>query len=142
MQRAITEFRGEFRFLSNFWPANITHDGIWYPTVEHAFVGAKTLDFAQRWEISQLEKAGDAKRAGRQLQLRPDWEQVKVAIMDELCLLKFLGHTELKHQLLATGEAQLIEGNTWGDTFWGVCQGTGRNELGKILMGVRSKLRA
>lgn len=138
----IAEFRGEHRFLSNFYPAEISHDGITYPTTEHAFQAAKTLDFGERWEISQLPTPGDAKRAGKGVQLRPDWEQVKEQIMLELVILKFASHVELREKLLATGQAQLIEGNVRGDEYWGVCNGKGLNALGSILMLVRSQLSA
>jgi len=137
----IKRFEGEARFLSNFWPAVVTHDGVQYPTTEHAFQAAKTLDFEQRWEISKLETPGQAKRAGRKLQIRPDWEQVKEQVMLELTILKFMNHRKLKELLLATGTAELIEGNNWGDKTWGVCDGEGQNLLGKILMLVRSQLR-
>lgn len=142
----IKQFDGEFRFLSNFYPSVVTLDGVWYPTVEHAFQAAKTLDFHRRWEISKLATPGMAKRAGRQVVLRPDWEQlvgdfqVKQLVMKELTFQKYARNPRLRHQLLATGNAELIEGNTWGDTYWGVCRGEGRNELGKILMHVRGAL--
>jgi ribA/ribD-fused uncharacterized protein len=83
---------------------------------------------------------GTPLNAGRQVQARPDWEQVKVGIMEQLVRLKFTTHSSLRDQLLATGDAELLEGNTWKDTFWGVCRGQGRNELDKILMKVRSEL--
>jgi N-glycosidase YbiA len=137
----IREFKGEYRFLSNFWACAIGHDGIQYPTVEHAFQAAKTLNFHERWNISRLETPGEAKRAGRKAQIRPDWEQVKVGIMQELVLQKFARHEGLRRRLLDTDDALLLEGNTWGDTFWGVVEGEGHNELGKILMEVRQLLR-
>jgi len=141
MPTKIKEFQGEFRFLSNFWPARLHHDGIEYPTTEHAFQAAKTLDFRDRWNISKLPTPADAKREGRKLVLRPDWEAVKDQVMLELTILKFMNHRKLKEQLLATGHAELIEGNTWGDKYWGVCGGEGHNHLGKILMLVRGQLR-
>ena len=137
----IESFHGEFRFLSNFWPAAVTYDGIKYPTVEHAFQAAKTLDFAQRWAISKLNAPGQAKRVGRRVSIRPDWEQVKNAVMLELTILKFVNHRELREKLLSTGTKELIEGNTWGDEYWGVCEGKGWNHLGRILMSVRHQLR-
>ena len=133
-------FRGDAAFLSNFCLAQVFHDGIDYPTTEHAFQAAKTLDFHQRYEISKIETPGQAKRAGRKVQLRPDWEQVKNRIMWELTVLKFTNHPNLKKLLLATGNAELIEGNTWGDTYWGVCNGVGENHLGFILARVRANL--
>jgi len=137
----IKSFVGEVRFLSNFHESRIIFDGIEFPTVEHAFQAAKTLDFPDRVTISQLDSPGKAKRIGRQVALRPDWEEIKEQIMLELIILKFVTHRRLKEQLLATGTAELIEGNSWGDTHWGVCKGVGRNELGKILMLVRDQLK-
>lgn len=137
MQKTIDSFDGEFRFLSNFFPCVIWHDGIRYPTLEHAFQAAKTLDFAERWRISQLDTPGQAKRAGRNVQLRPDWLQVRRMVMQELLIQKFVLNAELRQRLKATGNARLIEGNTWGDTYWGVCRGVGENHLGYLLMALR-----
>ena len=133
----IEKFDGPFRFLSNFFPARITHDGISFPTTEHAFQAAKTLDFHERWEVSLLGTPGKAKRAGRKLVLRPDWDAVKLSVMTELTILKFTHHAWLRERLIGTHGRELIEGNKWNDTFWGVCNGEGQNHLGKILMHVR-----
>lgn len=137
----VEAFDGEFRFLSNFHPAQVSHDGINFPTTEHAFQAAKTLDFQARREVSALSTPGKAKRAGRELVLRPDWEQIRVQIMLELTLLKFARNRNLCGQLIVTGNQHLIEGNNWNDTFWGVCNGQGQNNLGKILMHVRFLLK-
>ena len=139
-------FKGEFRFLSNFYPAEVYHDGITYPTVEHAFQAAKTLNFEQRWNISRLGSPGAAKRVGRGATLRPDWEAAKDTIMIELSLQKFARHHHLREQLLATGEAELVEGNWWHDNYWGDCScedcdQPGQNKLGTILTGIRLLLR-
>lgn len=136
----ITSFHGEHRFLSNFWPAGVVLDGELYPSVEHAYVAAKTLDTAERAKVRAVEKPGDVKRLGRKLQLRPDWDAVKLGVMADLVAQKFQ-HPELREKLLATGDTTLVEGNTWGDTFWGVCRGKGANHLGKILMATREQLR-
>ena len=137
----IVQFNGEYVFLSNFYPSPIVVDGIKYPTVEHAFQAAKSLIRQERHAIAQARSSGQAKRMGRKLNIRPDWGEVKVDIMLKLVRLKF-AQPDLKAQLLATGDAELIEGNTWNDTFWGVCQGEGQNQLGKILMKVREECRA
>ena len=138
----IDRFDGTYRFLSNFYtlPKPITHDGILYPTTEHAFAAAKTLDFRARFEISKLETPGMAKRAGRQLVLRPEWEKAKNRIMYELVLLKFVLNQDLRWKLMDTYPNKLVEGNTWGDTYWGVCKGVGENKLGSILEIVRQQL--
>lgn len=142
----IKQFKGEARFLSNFFPAQVYHDGIEYPTVEHAFQAAKTLNFEMRWSMSKLDSPSAAKRAGKGLTLRPDWETAKYIIMIELVLQKFSSHPELRQQLLATAEAELIEGNWWHDNYWGDCScencdQPGENVLGRILMTVRNTLR-
>ena len=133
-------FDGEFDFLSNFYESTIYHDGIKYPTVEHAFQAAKTMDLNERIKIANMNTPGKAKRAGRKVALRPDWEQVKFEVMKELITIKFL-NPDLKAKLLATKNAELVEGNTWNDTCWGVCKGIGQNNLGKILMEVRENLK-
>ena len=141
-KEAIRGFQGDYRWLSNFWRCDVTHDGITYSSVEHAYQAAKTLDFQDRWDLSQLPTPGLAKKAGRDLVLRLDWMQVRERVMSELLVQKFLVHTDLKKKLLDTGDAPLVEENTWGDTFWGVCKGQGENHLGILLMGVRARLRA
>jgi ribA/ribD-fused uncharacterized protein len=136
----IDSFTGDYTFLSNFYPAPVTFDGLLYPTTEHAFQAAKTLNYMERREIQSLAKPGDAKRRGRTVTLRDNWEVLKNHVMFGLLRDKFSkGH--LRDKLLATGDAKLIEGNTWGDTYWGVCNGHGQNHLGTLLMAVRDELR-
>lgn len=137
----IESFRGEFRFLSNFHMAAIEFCGMEFPSVEHAFQASKTHDAAEKQQVANASTAGSAKRLGRRVTLRADWEFVKRSIMLELVRLKFQTHADLRQRLLATGDAELVEGNTWGDRYWGVVDGTGENHLGKILMQVRSELR-
>ena len=139
---AIDKFAGEFSFLSNFHPAPIVFEGIQFPTSEHAFQAAKTLDHAERQKIAWLDTPGKAKRAGRKVTLQPNWDIIKGNIMRTIVRAKFQQNPDLAAQLVATGDAELIEGNNWGDTFWGVCRGKGRNILGKILQQVRAELKA
>ena len=84
----------------------------------------------------------EAKSRGRQITLRPDWEEVKLGIMEEIVRVKFTQNHALRQQLLDTGDRELREGNNWHDTFWGVDlrTGKGENHLGKILMKIRSEL--
>jgi len=138
---AIREFQGKYRFLSNFFPSPVAMDGKEYPSVEHAYQAAKTLDKDRREVIRQQETPGRAKRAGQRAPLRKDWDEVKLRVMEILVRRKFKSHDNLKKRLLATGDEELIEGNTWNDTFWGVCRGRGQNHLGKILMKIREELR-
>ncbi len=137
----IDSFRGAHRFLSNFHPCRVALDGVVYRSVEHAYQAAKTTNRERRKELHGLT-AGGAKPWGRALPRRPDWEAVKLDVMHNLLRQKFLGDEDLAAQLLATGDQDLIEGNTWGDTYWGVCSGRGTNHLGRLLMQVRSELSA
>lgn len=122
----INDFHGVYRFLSNFWPAAVMLDSVTYPSVEHAYVAAKTLDMTMREVVRTTDSPGAVKRLGRlrSFELRPDWDAVKLTIMADLVRQKF-AHPELRSKLVSTGDAELIEGNTWGDTFWGVCKGVG-----------------
>ena len=137
----IGSFRGKYYFLSNFFPAEVTYNGLTYQNNEAAFQAQKTYSKEERIEFTTLEPR-DAKRRGRRVRLRKDWEQVKDSIMEEIVRAKFSQNEELKEQLLATGDAQLVEGNRWNDRYWGVDirSGVGENHLGKILMKVRSAL--
>ena len=135
----ITSFHGPHRFLSNFYPAPVMLDGVVYPTVEHAFQAAKPADRAMRWHFLRAPTAGDAKRLGRQVTLRDDWEQIKLQVMMDLVWLKFQD-VSLAARLVETAGRDLIEGNHWNDRFWGVCGGVGDNWLGRILMTVRDTI--
>lgn len=136
----IDSFRGDFGFLSNFHEATIYVDGARYRSVEHAYQAYKTLDPWSRRLIREAPTPGQAKKLGQGVQLRGDWEAVKVDLMRTFVKKKF-ENPFLRPLLLATGDAELVEGNTWNDTFWGVCRGTGQNWLGKILMEVRETIR-
>lgn len=136
----INGFRGPYRWLSNFWPAPVRLDGVVYPTVEHAYQAAKTLDRAERALIARLTSPGAAKRSGRRVTMRDDWDGVKLDVMLGLLRGKF-ARGDLRARLLSTGDVQLIEDNTWGDHYWGVCRGDGQNHLGRLLMQVRDELR-
>lgn len=132
----------EWGFLSNFYPSHVIYEGVCYPTVEHAYQAAKTLDVNERLAIAEQATPGRAKRAGRKVTLRADWEQVKVPIMHALLLSKFEGFPDLARRLQATGDREIVEANDWGDVFWGVSGGYGENMLGKLLMQVRTELRS
>lgn len=138
--KTITEFSGDYRFLSNFFPAYVKYDGLYYNTTENAFQAAKTEDYSQRCQIQSVSP-GEAKRLGRAVTLRPDWEFLKDGIMLDLLRQKF-SKEPLRAQLLATGAAKLVEGNSHNDHYWGVCNGTGLNKLGELLMKVRAELLA
>lgn len=134
----INGFFDEYRFLSNFYLVEIVHDGIVYPSVEHAYQACKTLKLEDKIIISKLPTPGKAKRYGKTVNIKPDWESVKVQTMLELLRKKF-SNPELEEKLLNTGNSILVEENTWGDEFWGVCRGKGYNILGRLLMKVRDE---
>lgn len=142
----IKGFNGEHRFLSNFWQSPIEFEGHTYSTVEHAYQAAKTIDVNMRAYILVCPSPADAKRAGRNVVLRPDWDAVKVTIMATLLRKKFYDPL-LKAALLQTGDEELIEDNYWHDNFWGKCSCTNcapliqLNQLGVLLMEARSALR-
>lgn len=143
MINKIDRFVGKYAFLSNFYPSPISYGGISYPTVEHAYQAQKTQDQKLRTQISMLDTPGNAKRMGRVLPLRPDWsDEFKLGIMYWLVKEKF-EDSDLEKLLLETGDAELVEGNNWNDTYWGVrsYDGEGENHLGKILMRVRQELK-
>lgn len=139
----INDFRGENEFLSNFHPSAIIIDDELYPTIEHAFQAAKTNDLALKAQIRNASSAREAKKLGRNLTLIQNWDNSRLDIMASLVKQKFQEHPDLKIRLLLTGNKELIQGNTWKDHFWGQDKdGAGHNHLGKILMSIRSALRA
>lgn len=140
----VNSFSGKYEQFSNFYPVHITFGGIIYPSVEHAFVAAKSIDENFRKMISKIpaKQAGKAKRAGRKIKLRFKWNELRVDIMRQLLIQKF-EKEPFKSLLLSTDGAQIIEGNHWHDNFWGDCYCDkckdieGFNTLGKLLMQVR-----
>ncbi len=136
----IDSFHGRWRFLSNFHPAPIVFEGIQYATTEHAYQAAKALDHKQKLYVASMPTPGKAKRAGRNVDIREDWEDIKIDVMRACLRLKFMQGTQLANLLAQTAPAQLVEGNSWGDTFWGQCEGKGENHLGKLLMERRQEL--
>lgn len=138
----IDDFRGPYRWLSNFHICSIQYEELWYPSTEHAYQAAKTHVPDHRLLFTKAGLTpGQSKRLAKLFPLRPDWETVKESIMLELLRFKFTNHDDLREKLLATGQTHLVEGNTWGDVYWGVCAGHGRNRLGFLLMLVRDELR-
>lgn len=136
----INQFRSKYYFLSNFYNSPIEYEGITYLNNESAFQSAKTTSYEERLKFSNLDSSS-AKRKGRHVKLRHDWEKVKYDIMYEIVLAKFSQNEELKKKLINTGNEHLEEGNTWGDKIWGTVNGVGQNNLGKILMRVRGELK-
>ena len=136
----IDRFRGEYAFLSNFHRAPFAWRGRTFETAEAAYQSRKTRDHREREHIRNAPTPAAAKRFGRRVALRADWEYVKDNVMHAVLMAKF-AVPALRDALLATGDAELVEGNTWGDTYWGVCKGKGRNQLGRTLMRIRDDIR-
>lgn len=138
----VDSFRGEYAFLSNFFPVNIagkgTLDGLTFPSVEHAYHAYKCVQLKDAEAIAKHPAKG-LKAFARTVLIRPDWNSIKLYTMARLLEQKFK-NPDLKDKLLATGSQHLVENNTWGDTYWGVCNGKGFNYLGQLLMFVRSHL--
>jgi ribA/ribD-fused uncharacterized protein len=133
----INQFKGEHAFLSNFFIVQVTMDGVTYPSVENAYQAAKT--FESRTEFAHCTP-GEAKRMGQQVDLRSDWENVKDRVMFHLLEKKFQS-PYLRKKLVATHPRKLVEGNWWGDEYWGRCRGKGQNKLGQMLMKLRERYR-
>lgn len=149
----ILEFTSQYYFLSNFCRSPFTstlYQPEGYPhffdfrTVEHYYQAAKTADPTVAVKIIMANTPNDAKKMGRSVALRSDWEAAKINVMRQALARKFPNQPDnaFTLALLATGDAYLAEGNWWGDTFWGVCHGEGANWLGWLLMAQRSWLRS
>lgn len=135
----ISKFDDEYAFLSNFYSAPVLYNGLVFANNEAAFQAQKCP--YRSIEFTFIDNPGTAKRLGRKVKIREDWEEIKDRVMYEVCLCKFTQHEDLKKKLLETGSEELIEGNYWHDCYWGVCEGQGKNKLGKILMKIREELR-
>lgn len=135
---------GSFKF-SNFQTSPIKLRGVIWPTVEHFYQAMKTEDEQERAKIRKLAKPGQAKRAGRKVRMRPDWEQIKESIMMEALRAKF-AIPDHRASLLSTGSEEIVEWNHWHDNEWGSCtcqkckHKIGRNKLGKLLMQLREEI--
>lgn len=131
----IKEFKGEYKFLSNFYsPCKVVYEGIEYTNSEAAYQAQK--DPMRALEFVELEP-GDAKKLGRSVTIRSDWEDRKDGIMFRIVYDKFMRNPNLMDKLIQTSDQELQEGNTWGDSYWGIYKGEGQNKLGKILMIIR-----
>lgn len=138
----ILEFQGEHRYLSNFAMCDVMYDDVLYLTSETAYQAQKSANPYVRTEMARMFP-GAAKRAGRGIKLRPDWEQVKDQVMYEVVYAKFAQNSGFAKRLVATGDTHIEEGNRWGDRYWGVSpvgSGNGLNKLGEILMRIRKEI--
>ena len=147
MKDSIGPFVKDWRWLSNFYEAEVTFEEKTYPTVEHAYQAAKTRDFEDREFIRQLKTPVEAKRYGGKIKLRGDWAYIRLSIMKELLKQKFTPESKLERKLNKTKDMELIEFNVWHDNYWGWCmcnnckEKTKFNRLGKLLMDVRKENR-
>lgn len=137
-KESIDKFCGQYAFLSNFYEAPVQIFGHRFKNSEAAFQAAKCPEHMDKF--CNLNPS-EAKRLGRNVKIRPDWEDIKYRVMWAVCFAKFLQNTDLQERLLNTENAHLVEGNTWGDTTWGVCNGKGQNWLGSVLESVRDVFR-
>ncbi|CBX87935.1 hypothetical protein [Roseovarius Plymouth podovirus 1] len=143
-KKPIMGFQGEYRWLSNFWTAPIVVTGFEYQNTEAAYQAAKTINVAHRMQFKNMT-GGEAKRAGRSVIMRHDWDFVKLEIMELVLRAKFMAHADLALKLIETGDRDIVELNTWGDTHWGQVKDkegnlVGENVLGKLLMNIRSDI--
>jgi len=136
----IKGFFDNYRFLSNFEPCDVLFDGIIYPSSENAYQAAKSLDIEVRKKFVDISST-DSKKLGKIVEIRPDWNNIKLDIMYSIVFDKFTRNSKLGDQLIETSDKYLEETNYWKDTFWGVCNGVGKNWLGRILMDVREQIR-
>lgn len=143
--KVIDWFRGEYAFLSNFYPCKIKVEDLTFGSIEAAYQALKCKDYTDMVQFCNLSpkeakyRARVLKEAGK---CRSNWDDLSLDVMENLIRMKFTMHQDLKQKLLDTGDAELIEGNYWKDYFWGVCNGVGENHLGKILMKIREELRS
>ena len=126
-------------YLSNFYAASVSYDGMLYPTVEHAYQASKSLDPTTRHLINKAKDPNIAKRMGQSIVVRSDWSDAKIDIMRQLIREKFK-NPFIRWKLKQTAGKGLINENRWNDRFWGVVLGTGENWLGKILEEVREEI--
>lgn len=135
-ERNVKGFFGDYRWLSNFEACDIWYEGVKYPSTENAYQAAKIIDLKAR-EPFALMTAAESKKASKAILVRDDWNEIKYDVMSLLSFQKYCNHLDLRQALLDTGEKYLEESNHWKDVYWGVCNGNGDNNLGKILMRVR-----
>ncbi len=153
----IDSFKGQYRWLSNFYPCKVEVDGMRFPSSEHAYMSFKSSgDFTTPeeedrpsitapWKTicqSLVVSCKDIKKWGSLVKIDvPDWDSKRPGIMLKVVSAKFEQNPDLAQKLLDTGDQELIEGNNWGDTYWGMVNGVGENHLGNILMTVRTALK-
>jgi ribA/ribD-fused uncharacterized protein len=136
---SVRGFFDEYRFLSNYHLCEVVYEGLTYSSAEGAYQAAKTEDEYTK-TIFQTLAPLECKRKGKSFRLRKGWEKMKERVMHDVVRDKFTRNLDLREKLLETGSKYLEETNYWGDAFWGVCEGKGKNKLGEILMKVRKEI--
>jgi ribA/ribD-fused uncharacterized protein len=138
----IKGFFGQYRFLSNFYPCDITYDNFNYHSSENAYQASKVIR-GDRTRF-QCMSPDESKRHWKLFTPRyssKKWDkEMKYHVMFSVLWHKFSQNEDLKLKLIDTGERYLEETNWWGDSYWGVCNGFGDNNLGKQLMTIREML--
>lgn len=138
----VESFDGKYRWLSNFSRVKIVLNGVEYPTVEHAYMSAKSEDMAWKSRCSDIQLTpAQIKRESKEIEIREDWDNIKYSIMKE-CVEQKFNQEPYKSLLKNTGDIHIQEGNKWNDEYWGVNleTGEGKNKLGKLIMRKRDKL--
>jgi ribA/ribD-fused uncharacterized protein len=134
----ITSFSGKHQFLSNFYPCTFYVYGVETPSAEHVYQAMKATNKEDFDQIMSVASASEAKKLGGRIAIRSDWSAIKLEVMSKIVFEKFSQNEDLLNSLYETRPEELVEGNWWGDRYWGQSPvGTGRNELGKILMRIR-----
>lgn len=135
----IMGFQGRYRFLSNFYPSTVEFEDRIYKSSEAAYQAAKSPHKQVKDGFTSID-AREARKLGRRIAIRLDWEADKLNVMYRVLRVKFSGEP-LRSMLITTEDQYLEETNYWHDTFWGVYNGEGLNHLGRLLMLVRDELR-
>jgi ribA/ribD-fused uncharacterized protein len=151
-------FFDQYRFLSNFHQCLVKYDGNIWPSSEHAYMVAKCkiisdepnylggdgtyYNHTHHSDIVDMT-CSQVKKWGQKVELRDEWEQIKIGVMFQINLDKYIRNLDIREKLLDTGDRFLIEANNWNDPFWGydVKKKQGENNLGKILMKIRDILK-
>lgn len=131
---------GKYRALSNFHEEPLIVDGLKFRWSEAAYMAEKTFLAKEKLALMECETPGRAKKLGRTITLRDDWEEVKEAKMLKVLRAKFQQSEFCRELLLSTGDKYIEETNWWGDDFWGKSTAAGKNTLGKLLMQVREEI--
>jgi len=134
----IDKFEGDYRFLSNFWECPILWNGVTYKSAEHFYQARKAITPEDHEKIRNAS-VSECKRIGNRIDIRDDWDSIKIRVMDDVVFLKFTQNKDLQIKLMKTFPSRLVEGNTWHDNFWGNCtckkcsKQFGKNYLGQTL---------